>query len=95
MFNTVPQGPADDGWAIARETWRGGARAGGGVWSTPAIDSELGFIYVNAGNPSPDYDGSARKGMNLFTNSILALNLQTGKLAWRYQRFITRSGISI
>ena len=40
---------------------------------------------MNAGNPSPDYDGSARKGMNLFTNSILALNLQTGKLAWHYQ----------
>ena len=85
VFNTVPQGPADDGWMIARETWSGGARAGGGVWSTPAIDADLGLLYVNAGNPSPDYDGSARKGMNLFTNSILALSMQTGKLAWYYQ----------
>ena len=85
VFNTVPQGPDDDGWPIAGGTWRGGARAGGGIWSAPAIDPELGLIYVNAGNPSPDYDGSARKGMNLFTNSILALHLQTGKLAWHYQ----------
>ena len=85
VFNTVPQGPDDDGWPIASSTWSGGARAGGGIWSPPAIDTELGLIYVNAGNPSPDYDGSARKGMNLFTNSILALNLQTGKLAWHYQ----------
>lgn len=85
VFNTVPQGPADDGWQIANGTWSGGARAGGGIWSPPAIDPELGLVYVNAGNPSPDYDGSARKGMNLFTNSILALSLQTGKLAWYYQ----------
>ena len=51
----------------------------------PAIDPELGLIYVNAGNPSPDYEGTARKGLNLFTNSILALHLETGKLAWYYQ----------
>jgi PQQ-dependent dehydrogenase (methanol/ethanol family) len=85
VFNTIPQGPADDGWEIAKDTWRGGARAGGGMWTQPAIDPELGLLYVNAGNPSPDYDGSARKGTNLFTNSILALNLKTGKLAWHYQ----------
>jgi glucose dehydrogenase len=85
VFNTIPQRPTDDGWDIAKDTWKGGARAGGGMWTQPAIDPELGLIYVNAGNPSPDYDGSARKGINLFTNSILALNLQTGKLAWYYQ----------
>jgi hypothetical protein len=85
VFNTIPQGPADDGWEIANSTWRGGVRAGGGIWNPPAIDPELGLLYFNAGNPSPDYDGSARKGMNLFTNSIIALNLQTGKLAWYYQ----------
>jgi glucose dehydrogenase len=85
VFNTVPQGPADDGWAISKDTWQGGARAGGGMWTTPAIDTGLGLIYVNAGNPSPDYDGSARKGVNLFTNSILALRLSDGKLVWHYQ----------
>lgn len=85
VFNTVPQGASDDGWSIAGDTWRGGVRSGGGIWSPPAIDPELGLLYVNAGNPSPDYDGSARKGMNLFTNAIIALNLQTGKLVWYSQ----------
>ena len=85
VFNTVPQGPEDDGWEIAKDTWRGGQRVGGGMWTQPAIDPELGLLYLNAGNPSPDYDGSARKGENLFTNSIIALRLDTGKLAWHYQ----------
>ena len=85
VFNTIPQGPGDDGWEIAKDTWRGGQRVGGGMWTQPAIDPELGLVYINAGNPSPDYDGSARKGENLFTNSIIALQLQTGKLAWYYQ----------
>ena len=85
VFSTVPQGPADDGWEIARDSWKGGQRVGGGIWTQPAIDPELGLIYVNAGNPSPDYEGTARHGMNLFTNSILAVRLDTGKLAWYYQ----------
>jgi len=85
VFNTIPQGPGDDGWEIAKNTWRGGQRVGGGMWTQPAIDPELGLLYLNAGNPSPDYDGSARKGENLFTNSIIALRLQTGRLAWYYQ----------
>ena len=49
------------------------------------IDIELGLVYVNSGNPSPDYDGSARPGMNLFTNATIALELETGRLAWYYQ----------
>jgi glucose dehydrogenase len=85
VFNTIPQSPADDGWDVAKDTWRGGQRVGGGMWTQPAIDPELGLIYINAGNPSPDYDGSARKGENLFTNSIIALRLDTGRLAWYYQ----------
>ena len=85
VFNTVPQGPSDDGWEIVKDTWGSGARAGGGIWTPPAIDPELGLIYFNAGNPSPDYDGSARHGMNLFTNATIALDLETGDLAWYYQ----------
>ena len=85
VFNTVPQGPRDDGWEIAKDTWGDGKRVGGGVWTPPVIDEELGLVYVNAGNPSPDYDGSARPGMNLFTNATIALHLETGRLAWYYQ----------
>jgi len=85
VFSTIPQKPTDDGWEIAKDTWIGGQRVGGGIWTQPAIDTELGLIYINAGNPSPDYEGTARRGMNLFTNSIIALRLDTGKLAWYYQ----------
>ena len=85
IFNTVPQGPQDAGWEIARDTWGSGARAGGGIWTQPAVDPDLGLVYVNAGNPSPDYDGSARVGMNLFSNSTIALDLETGALRWYYQ----------
>jgi glucose dehydrogenase len=85
VFNTIPQRPGDDGWELAKDTWTGGARAGGGVWTPPTIDAELGLIYFNAGNPSPDFDGSARHGINLFSNAIVALDLATGKLRWFFQ----------
>ena len=85
VFNTIPQGPQDEWWEIARDTWGDGARAAAGVWTQPAVDPELGLVYVNAGNPSPDYDGSARLGINLFSNSTIALDLETGTLRWYYQ----------
>lgn len=85
VFTTIPQSPADEGWEAAKDSWVGGQRVGGGIWTQPAIDTELGLMYINAGNPSPDYEGTARLGMNLFTNSILALRLDTGKLAWYFQ----------
>jgi len=53
VFNTIPQKPTDDGWEITRDSWIGGQRAGGGMWTQPAIDAELGLMYLNAGNPSP------------------------------------------
>jgi PQQ-dependent dehydrogenase (methanol/ethanol family) len=85
VFNTIPQQPGDDGWELTKDTWSGGQRAGGGMWTQPAIDAELGLLYLNAGNPSGVYEGTARHGINLFTNSILALRLDTGKLVWYYQ----------
>ena len=85
VFNTIPQGPQDDGWEIAKDTWSISRRYGGGIWAQPAIDPALGLIYVNIGNPSPNYDGSARLGGNLFTNSIAALDLNTGTLVWHFQ----------
>jgi len=84
-FNPVPQVPTDSGWEVAKDTWKGGQRVGAGIWTQPAIDPDLGMIYFNGSNPSPDFDGSARLGMNLFTNSTVALNIETGKLAWYYQ----------
>jgi quinoprotein glucose dehydrogenase len=85
VFRTIPQGPQDDGWELTKNTWSGAARQGGGLWSPPAVDSTLGMVYVNVSNPSPNYDGSMRKGANLFTNSIVALDMNTGKLKWHFQ----------
>ena len=85
VFNSIPQGPRDTGWEIARDTWSGPGRYGGGIWTQPAVDAELGMVYFNAANPSPNYDGSSRKGMNLFTNSMLAVDMETGELEWYFQ----------
>jgi glucose dehydrogenase len=85
VFNTVPQGPEDAAWSIAKDTWGTGAKLGGGIWTQPAVDPDLGLLFVNASNPAADYDGSAREGMNLFTNSALALRIADGKLVWHFQ----------
>ena len=85
VFNSIPQGPRDAGWEVAKDTWSNPGRYGGGIWTQPAIDAELGMVYFNAANPSPNYDGSSRKGINLFTNSMLAVDIDTGELAWYFQ----------
>ena len=85
VFNTIPQGPQDEGWELADPTWGDGKRVGAGIWTQPAIDVELGLLYFNTANPNPPYDGSARPGANLFTNSTIALDLETGALEWHYQ----------
>ena len=65
------------------DTWRYG---GGSIWTTPAIDPELGLIYIGTGNPSPQMDDSTRPGDNLYTVSLVALDVNTGKLKWHYQQ---------
>jgi PQQ-dependent dehydrogenase (methanol/ethanol family) len=82
-FNTIPQDGRDQGWEIAGPTWVGGERNGGGIWETPSIDPDLGMVYVAVGNPFGD--ASKRIGTNLFTDSIVALELATGKLRWHFQ----------
>ena len=77
--------PRTRGWELADPTWGDGKRVGAGVWTQPAIDVELGLLYFNTANPNPPYDGSARPGANLFTNSTVALDLQTGELRWFFQ----------
>ena len=83
-FNTVPQDENDQGWDIAGPTWVGGGRNGGGIWETPSVDPELGLLYAAVGNPFGD--STMRAGANLFTDSIIALDLKTGQLAWYYQQ---------
>jgi PQQ-dependent dehydrogenase (methanol/ethanol family) len=61
------------------------AKLGGGVWQNPAVDLATNRIYFVVGNPSPDLDGSIRPGDNLYTDSLVALDLETGKYVCHFQ----------
>ena len=84
VFNTVPQDERDQGWDIAGPTWVGGERNGGGIWETPSIDPELNLLYVAVANPFGD--STKRAGTNLFSDSVIALTLDTGRLKWYFQQ---------
>ena len=58
---------------------------GGGVWQNPAVDLETNRIYFVVGNPSPDLDGSVRPGDNLYTDSLVSVDLDTGKYVCHLQ----------
>ena len=81
-FYTIP-GPGEPG----NDTWAGDSwqRGGAGVWVTGAYDPELNLLYYGIGNPGPDYHSESRKGDNLYSDSLVALDADTGKLRWHYQ----------
>ena len=58
---------------------------GGGVWMTPAVDMKTNTVFFVVGNPSPDLYGAERPGDNLYTDSIVAIDLNTGNYKWHYQ----------
>jgi PQQ-dependent dehydrogenase (methanol/ethanol family) len=76
-------GPGQPG----HSTWKGTSwmLGGGDVWMAPAVDAQLGMIYVAVANPEPRVSGAARAGPDLYTNSLVALNATTGKLDWYFQ----------
>jgi alcohol dehydrogenase (cytochrome c) len=85
-FNIVPD-PGEPG----SETWgnpKGFPLAGGGVWGLMSLDVQRGLLHVPAGNPAPDFAAAVRGGKNLYTNSVLALKLKTGQLAWYEQMVV-------
>jgi alcohol dehydrogenase (cytochrome c) len=69
------------------ETWSGRAieHGCGATWLTGSYDPVAKLLYWPTGNPCPDYNGDERKGDNLYTSSVLALDPATGKLKWFYQ----------
>jgi alcohol dehydrogenase (cytochrome c) len=84
-FYTIP-GPGETGhetWPQDNDAWKHG---GAPVWQTPAVDPELGLLYFSTGNTAPDFDGSSRKGDNLFANSIVAVDVKTGEYRWHFQQ---------
>jgi len=60
-------------------------RLGGGVWQNPAVDLVHRRIYFAVGNPSPDLDGAVRPGDNLYTDSLVSVDLDTGKYVCHFQ----------
>ena len=83
IFHTVPQGKEP-----GVETWEEGAWQYSGntnAWSLMSADPDLGLVYIPTGTPTNDYYGGKRKGNNLFAETLLAIDVNTGKLRWHFQ----------
>lgn len=82
-WNTEPKAgePGADTWPDDDSRRHGG----GMTWMTGTYDPDLHLLYWGTGNPNPVHAGAGRKGDNLWTCSIVALNVDTGKMAWGYQ----------
>ena len=81
-FWTIP-GPGEPGhdtWA--GDTWKTGSAT---TWVTGSYDPELNAIYWGTGNPGPDWNGDQRGGSNLYSDSVVALDADSGKLKWHFQ----------
>ncbi len=81
-FNAIPE-PGQPG----SETWRGDdwKPGGGSIWVTGSYDPALNLTYWGIGNPGPDWNADQRPGDNLYTDSVVALDVDTGKLKWHFQ----------
>ena len=81
-FYTIP-GKGEPG----NETWAGDSWKTGGssVWVTGSYDPDLNLTYWGIGNPGPDWNGDHRAGDNLYSDCVVALDADTGKLKWYFQ----------
>src|SRR5712664_3063390 len=81
-FDTIPK-PGEPG----HESWRGGdwEHGSAAVWVTGSYDPALNLTYWGTGNPGPDWNPAQRAGDNVYTDSVVALDPDTGKLKWFYQ----------
>jgi alcohol dehydrogenase (cytochrome c) len=81
-FHTIPEPgePGHDTWK--NDAWKTG---GGSIWVTGSYDPETNLTYWGIGNPGPDWNGDPRPGDNLYTDCVVALDADTGKLKWYYQ----------
>ena len=81
-FYTIPGPDHPDNRSWVGDSWRTG---GSPTWITGSYDPELNLVYWGAGNPGPDYNGEVRGGDNLYSDSVLALDADTGELKWYFQ----------
>lgn len=81
---TVPKPgePGSETWPEDGEAW---ARGGANCWITGTFDPETNLLYVGTGNPAPDFDGGVREGDNLYTDCIIAVDVDAGEIRWHYQ----------
>lgn len=76
----APGEPGNETWA--GETWKTGSAT---TWVTGSYDPDLDLVYWGTGNPGPDWNGERRKGDNLYSDSVVALDPDSGKLKWHFQ----------
>lgn len=81
---TVPKPgePGAETWPADGEAW---ARGGANSWITGTFDPDTNLYYAGTGNPAPDFDGAVREGDNLYTDSVVAVDVDTGEIKWHYQ----------
>jgi len=81
-FNVIPSDGEKGG-----DSWpKGSERGGGSMWTTISVDPATRRLYVSTGNPYLDFDGSQRAGSNLYTDSVVVLDADTGRLKWYVQQ---------
>jgi len=78
----APDEPGHDTWADDHDAWKTG---GGSTWVTGSYDAEQDLLIWGVGNPGPDWDVQYRPGDNLYTNSAIALDPDTGEIKWHFQ----------
>ena len=77
-----PGEPGSETWKDSHNAWKTG---GGGIWQTGSYDPETNLYIFGTGNPYPIYDAEFRPGDNLYTDSVVAVDVATGERAWHFQ----------
>jgi quinoprotein glucose dehydrogenase len=83
IFHTIPQGDEFGADSWQNESWRYSGNTN--VWGTMAVDEELGYVYLPTGTPTNDWYGGMRPGNNLFAESIVCVDGETGARIWHFQ----------
>jgi quinoprotein glucose dehydrogenase len=83
-WDLIPQGPSDPAWKDWKleDAQRTGA---GNTWAPISVDPENELVFLPVGSASPDYFGGARRGSDIYSDSLVALRAKTGKIAWYFQ----------
>ncbi|MEO9513404.1 MAG: pyrroloquinoline quinone-dependent dehydrogenase [Flavobacteriaceae bacterium] len=86
VFHTIPH-PEEEGYETweNKDAYKSDIIGAANNWAGMAVDEETGTLYIPTGSASPDFYGGLRKGSNLYANSLLAIEAQTGKRIWHFQ----------